>query len=160
MIMGGASTVFSCILDPHVVQTRFDQFVLNWTNECPAELFLDLDLIYVPAPTFQMGFIKNVKAMDETKSVTFFYLNSVNRVDIKSASDGSLVYTTTFTSLAAPPVLLAFGPSFSGVGSRALSLQWDSDTMAVGPILKNPKGTLYEIQMSNTMSFDDPRSIW
>ncbi len=148
------SRAFPCISNVSVEQSDFEVFALNWTNGCPEGTRLWLTVFYVPSPTFYNSTYFNINASDGFLNVRIFYLNSVNRLEIKRRDNESVVFSSTFTSLAAPPVISS--SPFLHVGSRAVSLQWDSDTRDHGPIFKNPKGTLYEIQLSTMSSFDFP----
>jgi len=148
---------FPCISNVVVEQSHFEDFNLTWTNGCPSGTLLDLSIIYAPSPTFRMEGYFSFNASDGHKNVTLFYLNSENRLEIREREEGTVVDISTFMSHAAPPA--PSSPTFSDVTARGVSLQWDSETMAAGPIFKNPKGTLYEIQISTTASFDAPVSI-
>ncbi len=148
---------FPCISNVSVEQSHFEEFDLKWTNGCSSGTLLDLSIIYAPSPTFRKDGYYALNASDGLKTVGLFYLNSENRLEIREQNSNAVVSAFTFYSLAAPPVLSS--PTFSDVTARGVSLQWDSETMAAGPIFKNPKGTLYEIQMSTTASFDSPVNL-
>jgi hypothetical protein len=155
--MGGASTAFPCISNVSVSQSRFDQFVLDWTNGCPVGTTISLVVYYDTNPTFSERGFSFVDASEETQIVPYVYLNTKNRIEIITTHDNAIIYTTTFNSLAVPPVLHISSPPISNVESRAVSLQWDSDVMVQPPFLfKNPKGTTYEIQLSTTASYENP----
>ncbi|MBK8574432.1 MAG: hypothetical protein IPN90_01720 [Elusimicrobia bacterium] len=96
-------------------------------------------------------------ASDTSPFFTGFFINAVNRIDMSIFPSESVVFSTTFTSHAAPPVLLPSVSPFSTVEPRSISLRWDSDTMnGVTPYPQNPLGTTYEVQLATSASFISP----
>lgn len=147
-----SGVAFPCISNVSVDQPYFVDLVLNWTNGCPAGTRLEVAVIYEPSPTFRQ--ISSIDASAGYDDALIYYLNSVNRLEIRREDTHAVIYSSTFTSLAAPP--LNNGSNFRHVESRSISLQWESATMGFGPIQQNPKGTRYEIQLSSTSFFDSP----
>jgi hypothetical protein len=144
-----------CISNVSTSQSNFRIFYLHWTNGCPSGTIFQIQIRYEAEGNFVNFDNYPYNASNTDPQVTPFFINAVNRVEIRRRFSDDLVYTTTFTSLAAPPVVSSSGPSFSEVESRALSLQWDSDIMyGVTPYSQNPLGTSYEVELSTSATFE------
>lgn len=146
---------FPCVSNVSLTQPDFVKFFLYWTDGCSPGTNLILRAKYSREPSIVSTPVL-VPSSSETRHVLFFFLNSENVVEVRRAEDDSLLHATTFTSLAAPPILRSTGTPFAEVEPRSLTLEWDSDTFPQGPIYKNPPGTIYEVQLATSATFDFP----
>lgn len=152
-----AVSVFPCISNVSISQPDFSIFYMHWTNGCPSGTFFRVKIKYEAENDFENINALLYRASDTSPFFTGFFINAVNRIDMSIYPSEDIVYTTTFTSFAAPPVLLPSVSPFERVEPRSLALQWDSDTMhGVTPYPKNPIGTTYEIQLATSVSYDSP----
>lgn len=151
------ATAFPCISNVSISQPNFSIFYMHWTNGCPSGTFFRVKIKYEAENDFENISALLYRASDTSPFFTGFFINAVNRIDMSKYPSEEFVYTTTFTSFAAPPVLLPSVSPFERVEPRSLALQWDSDTMhGVTPYPKNPIGTTYEIQLATSVSYDSP----
>ncbi len=151
------ATAFPCISNVSISQPDFDIFYMHWTNGCPSGTYFRIRIRYEAENDFVNQDNLLYDASNTAPFFTGFFINAVNRVDLSIYPSESIVYTTTFTSHAAPPVLLPSVSPFRSVEPRAVSLQWDSDTMyGVTPYSQNPLGTTYEVQLATSSLYDSP----
>ena len=157
LFMIPSATVFPCISNVSLTQTTYTRVRLQWDNNCPAETRLWYFITYVPLDYLNYFDFTQIPASNGLAEFNYFYLNSENRLDIRIAGFplSNIIFSSTFTSLAAPPDLPETGSPFVRVEANAITLQWKSKG-SLGPWVYNPAWTQYEIYVSTSPSFFSP----